>query len=370
MATGRLIRSIVSGCFALALMAIGSATAHAQSSDQSQTSPPGQSGAECMGDGDVEFICGPVNPEDLAKVPGAPWVIVATYKNDGYLSAAHTGDGTTVEIYPGEEPQVRQDTELYGDCPGAMPEDFWAHGISLRPGDDQVHTLFVVRHGGREAIEVFEVDASGETPSLTWIGCVLQPPGGPPAPANDLNSVIWLPDGGLAVTRFAVVDEVWEWHRGDGWSAVPGTKGIGANGIEVSPDGRYYYVGGWATEALYRVSREAPYQLDELWVGFHIDNVHFDDSGRLLVAGHDATPKAVLECALNPDGSAATDNSLCTNILSKVLRVDQDLQNDEEIFRYRTNEYLALATAAIQVGDEIWIGGLAGERIAVIDAPC
>ena len=33
-------------------------------------------------------------------------------------------------------------------------------------------------------------------------------------------------------------------------------------------------------------------------------------------------------------------------------------QNDEEIFRYRTNEYLALGTAAIQVDNQIWIGGL------------
>ena len=258
--------------------------------------------------------------------------------------------------------------ELYGDCPGPMPENFWAHGISLRPGDDQVHTLFVVRHGGREAIEVFEVDGRGATPSVTWIGCVLPPAGGPAAPAHDFNSVIWLPDGGLAVTRFAL-DEVWEWQPGGGWSAVPGTQGISPNGIEVSPDGRYYFIGGWATETLYRLSWEAPYQRDELWVGFHIDNVHFDDSGRLLAAGHDATAQAVFDCVLNPDGSYTTDNSRCTDIISKVLRVDQDLQNDEEIFRYRTNDYLALGTAAIQVEDQIWIGGLLGERIAVIENP-
>jgi hypothetical protein len=297
-------------------------------------------------------------------------VIVSTWQEDGYLSAARTDDGTTVEVYPGEEPHSRQDTDLYGDCPGPMPENFWSHGISLRPGEDQVHTLFVVRHGAREAIEVFEVDASGETLSLTWIGCVLPPPGGPAAPAHDFNSVIWLPGGGLAVTRLMGVDEVWEWHGGDGWSAVPGSQGVSPNGIEVSPDGRYYYIGGWGTETLYRLSREAPHQRDELWVGFRIDNVHFDDSGRLLAAGHDATEQQVFDCVLNPDGSYATDNSRCTSIISRVLRVDQDLQNDEEIFRYRTNEYLPLGTAAIQVDDEIWIGGLVGERIAVIEAPC
>jgi hypothetical protein len=53
----------------------------------------------------------------------------------------------------------------------------------------------------------------------------------------------------------------------------------------------------------------------------------------------------------------------------KVLRVDEGFQNDEEIFRYRTNDYLALGTAAIQVDNHIWIGGLRGERIAVIENP-
>jgi hypothetical protein len=183
-----------------------------------------------MADGDVKFICGPENPEDLAKVPGAPWVIVSAWQDDGYLSAVHTGDGSIVEIYPGQEPQARQDMELYGDCPGPMPENFWAHGISIRPGDDQVHTLFVVRHGGREAIEVFELDARGATPSVTWIGCVLPPAGGPAAPAQDFNSVIWHADGGLAATRFGV-DEVVEWHPGGDWFLVPGTQGISAIGI-------------------------------------------------------------------------------------------------------------------------------------------
>ena len=120
-----------------------------QAQEPAEASPPEQSHAECREDGEVKFICGPENPEDLAEVPTSPWVIVSTWQDDGYLSAAHTGDGTTVEIYPGEEPQARQDMELYGDCPGPMPEDFWAHGISLRPGDDQ--TAHAVRRAARRA---------------------------------------------------------------------------------------------------------------------------------------------------------------------------------------------------------------------------
>jgi hypothetical protein len=159
---------------------------------------------------------------------------------------------------------------------------------------------------------------------------------------------------------------VWEWHPGGEWAAVPGSAGISPNGIEVSPDGRYYFIGGHGTEMFYRLDREAPYQRDELWVGFHIDNVHFDDDGRLLVAGHDAPIQAVIDCLVHPDGTHTTDNSRCTNIISRVVRVDQDLQNDEEVLRYRTNDRLALGTAAIEVNHRIWVGGLRGERVAIV----
>ena len=43
--------------------------------------------AQCLPDGDVWFVCGPVSPEDLAVVPGSPWVIVSGYEVDGYLCA-------------------------------------------------------------------------------------------------------------------------------------------------------------------------------------------------------------------------------------------------------------------------------------------
>ncbi|MQA92654.1 MAG: hypothetical protein GEU90_20935 [Gemmatimonas sp.] len=289
-------------------------------------------------------------------MPKSPWVIVSTWQDDGYLSAAHLGTREAFEIYPGEAPEARQDMDLYGACPGPVTEGFYAHGISLRPGEGQVHTLFVVRHNAREAIEVFEVDGRGSRPSITWIGCVVPPEG----EGLGFNSVIWLPDGGLAVTSPAT-DDVWEWQPVSGWTEVPGSQGISPNGIEVSPDGEWYYIGGWGTETLYRLSRDqTPYQLDPLPVGFHIDNVHFDQEGHLLAAGHQATVQQVVDCL---------NLSICEGIVSKVIRVDPDLQNSEEIFSYPTNDFLTLGTAAIQVKSKIWIGGLRGERVAVIRVP-
>ena len=142
---------------------------------------------------------------------------------------------------------------------------------------------------------------------------------------------------------------------------MPGTEGISPNGIEVSPDGAWYYVGGWGTETFFRVSRgEDPWIRQDLPVGVHIDNVHFDNDGNILVAGHEASVAAVIDCLVPP--------RVCQDITSKVWRVSPDLVHHEEIFSYPTNERLALGTAAIQVHSEIWVGGLSGEQIAVIPA--
>jgi hypothetical protein len=50
-----------------------------------------------------------------------------------------------------------------------------AHGLNVRAGTGGVHTLYVVRHGSRESIEVFEIDGEAKPPVVTWIGCAVVP---------------------------------------------------------------------------------------------------------------------------------------------------------------------------------------------------
>ena len=38
--------------------------------------------SECDADGDVQFLCGPVSPEDLAQIPGSPWVVASGMEDD------------------------------------------------------------------------------------------------------------------------------------------------------------------------------------------------------------------------------------------------------------------------------------------------
>ena len=213
--------------------------------------------AACEPDGDVQFLCGPVSPEDLAPIPETPWVIVAAMVDGGGLHLADIRDHSSDVVFPTATSEPRHDTTTYGACPGPVTRDLRPHGLYLRPGAGDVHTLFVVGHGAREAIEVFEVDMSGNRPSLSWIGCSVAPEG------LGLNSVVGLPDGGFVVTSPATRD-IWEWHPDGDWVRVPGSEEIGPNGIEISADGETLFVGGYGDQALIRLSRgrdpvETPY---------------------------------------------------------------------------------------------------------------
>ena len=88
----------------------------------------GPAAAQCEPDGDTRFVCGPISPEDLAVVPETPWVVVASWEDDGYLSAANHRDTSTVRLFPTATAQERHDPALYADCPGMVTDGFRAHG--------------------------------------------------------------------------------------------------------------------------------------------------------------------------------------------------------------------------------------------------
>lgn len=84
--------------------------------------------------------------------------------------------------------------ETYGACPGSPdPNNFLSHGLHIRPGKNGHSTLYVVSHGGGEAIEVFDVDANGAQPELAWKGCVIPPE------SMEVNSVSPFSDGSSLV---------------------------------------------------------------------------------------------------------------------------------------------------------------------------
>src|SRR5262245_28330120 len=238
--------------------------------------------APCVPAGDVRFICGLQAPEDLVVVPGGQWVMSGAFAGSGGLYAIRTSDRTPTLVYPTASSRDQLDAKAYPTCPGApdaaAKAKFSTHGLSLVAGRSSVHRLYVVAHGSRESIEVFDVDAGKNPPALTWVGCAVA------ADPVGLNSVRGLPDGGFIASNFlargtspegrqammngATNGELWEWHAASGWQKVPRSEAAGANGLEMSQDGRTLYVAAWGSQSFFRLSRgQGAPQRDEVPLG-------------------------------------------------------------------------------------------------------
>lgn len=322
----------------------------------------GQAPAGCGPVGNVQFVCGQEAPEDLVLVPGSDWVIASVYSNTGGIRLINTRDKTTTVAYPAATAKERPDTKTYDSCPGApdaaQKASFRTHGLAIRAGRNSVHTLYAVHHGKRESIEVFEVDARAKPPALTWTGCAVAPD------PIGLNEVVALPEGGFIATDFLArgIDAggrgrmlagenngaLWEWHTGTGWKMVPGSEASGANGLEISKDGKWLYVAAWGSQNFFRLSRgQAPVKRDVIPLGFRVDNVRWAPDGSLLTAGQGGV------------APAQTTN---------VVKINPDTLKVQEIIRHPNTPEFGAGTVALQVGKEIWVGSFRGDRIAVFPA--
>ena len=315
----------------------------------------------CTTSGDVQFVCGLQAPEDLVVVPGGQWVVAGAYAGTGGIYLIRVSDRTSVRAYPAAAAAENFDARAYKGCPGpptdAAKAKYQTHGLSLRDGRNGVHTLYAVHHGGRESIEVFTLDARPQTPTLTWIGCVVAPD------PIGLNSVRWLDDGGFIATNFlprgnpngmAALQkgekngELWEWHAATGWQKVPGSESSGANGIEISADGRTLYVAGWGSQSFFRLSRgdKAP-KREEVSLGFLVDNIRWAADGTLLATGQ--------------GGFTQPPETIIVKVDPKTLKIT-------ELLRRPGVNGFGGGTVAVEVGKSLWVGSYMGDRIAIFPA--
>jgi sugar lactone lactonase YvrE len=331
----------------------------------------GPRAAGCDPVGDIRFVCGQAGPEDLVGVPGTAWLIASAYGAEGGLHLIDTKAASSTRLFPSATARERLDAKTYDSCPGPLEgtdrEKFRTHGLYLKPGRN-VHTLYVVHHGARESVEVFELDVRPKQPVVTWIGCAVAP-----EPIG-LNAVVALPDGGFAASNFdprpapgarggfsaALLEgrtngELWEWHTRTGWKKVPGSDAAGANGLEISKDGKWYYVAQWGNRSFMRLSRgQTPPQRDEIPLGFRVDNVRWAPDGSLFVAGQGGAD-------VGRGRGAGGNPPVMTSVVGKV---DPKTMTYQEIVNYPTSPEVSFATVAVQIGDELWVGSSRGDRVA------
>lgn len=295
-----------------------------------------------------KFICALNNPEDLLPITGTSYVMISSMENNGRLYVTHSKDLHSSVVFPADNAKQEHDKEKFPNCPGPLSSIFRPHGLALREGKNNIHTLYVVGHGEREAIEVFQLDTNS-SPVVTWQGCVVAPKD------VSLNSVAPLPNGAFATTNFNLDGgEVWEWQIDSGWAKVPGSDMLGPNGIISSPDGKWLYIGGWHDEALIRLSRGlAKVEKQMIKVDFHIDNVRWGNDGKILVAGQKGLRTDIAGCLYQGN---------CEKASTGIALIDEKTMSVEASKELPVEKQLKLGTVAIDIDGDIWVGGIAGSN--------
>src|SRR5262245_17963045 len=134
-----------------------------------------QSGT-CAPSGGLNFICGLQAPEDLVLVPNTRGLIASGMMARSGLHLIDTQAKTARTLFGVATSPSTADKARFASCPGPLdPKQAILHGLSLRPAQTGHYTLYATNHGGRESIEVFDLDARGASPAATWVGCVLMP---------------------------------------------------------------------------------------------------------------------------------------------------------------------------------------------------
>jgi len=329
----------------------------------------------CSASGAYGFVCGPQNSEDLVLVPGTPWIIASGMARSAAIYLVHSERKTWAKLFPANATQAEQDAVTFPSCPGPPdPDNFITHGLNLRRAENGRLILYAVSHGGREAVEVFTIDASGSEPVLTWTGCVMMPPG------LMANSVASFSDGSLVATVEVQPDKtfeqvltgeptgaVYEWSPGKrGFQAVAGTALPGNNGIEVSADGTEIFVVAEGLRTIVVFDRHNPARQLRTTrpLAFIPDNIHMADDGRLITAGT-IYDEPACGGAPHPEGFDLEAFAACPRGFIAAV-IDPQTMRDTELAAGPANSGFSNVTMALRLGAEVWLGTFAGDRIGYV----
>ncbi len=329
--------------------------------EPAQQPPP----VPCGVHGDLEIICGTHSPEDLEATPDGKYLIVAQFVN----GRGGTGAGLALfdlakksfsPIAIKDEPKPD-----WGDpaCPSPVNDKLIPHGISLAKNVKGAARLYVVNHGGRQSIEMYELKKTAGTWELAWHGCVVA--------KDEFNDLAVTADGGFIATHPTALMTpgrgnvlsggpsgfVVRWTPGKAEEELPGTRQGYPNGVLVSPDGHYMYFNAWTAKQVHKYDLKESKDVAVALLDFMPDNLTWTSKGRILAAG--------VKCARGdcPPGSGVP----CIQgfVIAELNPATWDAKTvfDSE----GKGNVIAGVSVALQVGKEIFIGSFQGDRLVRID---
>lgn len=322
-------------------------------------------------DGMTQY-CDFTNPEDMVIIASGEKLLVSEI---GFFMQDEPGSLSLLDLASGQKQPLKiiwtRERELWGDkdCPKPHTVLFSPHGIDLMTRTDGKEQLLVVNHGGREAVEFFELSQLNNEWQLHWKGCAL-PPGDP-----FINDVAGLHDGGFVVTHMWDKNQtyvmlllkylvgintgwVWEWQAQSGFHKLAGSSGTAPNGIAVSNDNSKVYVNLYGDNKTIKIDRVNGLVEDEFEVQ-QPDNITLDEDGNLWIASHKHNP-ITQDCAEVAEGPCL--------LPFEIVKADANSMQTEVILSH-DGPPIGYSTVALKVGNHIFMGSAHGDRIVSFALP-
>lgn len=330
-----------------------------------QPAPQGPPLVGCGVHGDVEILCGTHSPEDLEQTPDGKYLIVAQFVN------GRGGTGAGMALFDiskktfaplAIEDDPRKD---WGDptCPGPVNDKLIPHGISLAKNVKGAARLYVVNHGGRQSIEMYELKKAAGGWELAWHGCVVS--------EKEFNDLAVTGDGGFIATHPTALmtpgrgnvlsgepsGYVVRWTPGKAEEELPGTRQGYPNGVLVSPDGRYMYFNAWTDSQVHKYDLKEGKDVAVAVVPFMPDNLTWTSKGQILAAG---VKGARGDC---PAGSGTP----CIQGFG-IAELNPATWKPKTVFDSAgKGNIIPGVSVALQAGNSIFIGAFQGDRLVRID---
>ncbi len=290
------MRIVWGGVTAAVLVALGGGFVAAQAQQGKQPQPVLM---DCGAHGATEILCGTRSPEDVELTPDNKYLIVSQFVNNrGGAPGTSSGAGLVLldlatKMYT-KIPITSEPRKYWGDpeCPGPIGDALIPHGISLGKRNGDVMQLYVVNHGGRQSIEMYELREENRSWTLAWHGCEVT--------KSEFNDVAVLPDGGFIGTHptalrapgvttdlFAGAPSgyVSQWSADKGEVELPGTRAGYPNGVLVSADGRTMYFNAWTAKEVHKYDLKTSKETGMVKLDFMPDNITWTKNRHMLAAG-------------------------------------------------------------------------------------
>jgi sugar lactone lactonase YvrE len=217
-------------------------------------------------------------------------------------------------------------------------------------------------------VEFLEPVRDGNRWKAIWRGCVES------RDASMLNDVAATPDGGFVVTAMfsfsamkadphleqlldgRATGHLLAWKPAQGLHRLAASEAPAPNGVQVSRDGQSVWFSAWTGNGVWQYDLQQGKVVRKVALDFLPDNLSWTLDGHLLTAGVPDV-QTFRRCFLSHD-------EFCPSA-SVVALIDPQNGTSRELLRLNEG-VLYGASAALQVGRDVFVGAFAGDRLLLL----